>query len=83
MIQINFRVQPVCLGGLQQSEDDDTGVGSGLGITEQQVLSAHNNGGPNRVLYLIVADFNGVRLYRRAGGFGGVIRKNVVAAVAV
>ena len=57
MIQISLRVQPVRLGGFQQCEDNHAGVGSGLGITEQPVLSAYNIG-PNRVLNLVVADFN-------------------------
>ena len=57
MIQISLRVQPVRLGGFQQGEDGDAGAGSGLGITEQPVLSADNNG-TDRVLHLVVADFN-------------------------
>ena len=57
MIQISLRVQSVRLGGFQQGEDDDAGVGPRLGIAEQPVLPAHNNG-PDCVLHLVVADFN-------------------------
>ena len=65
MIQISLRVQSVRLSGFQQGEDEDAGVGSGLGITEQPVLSAHNNG-PDRVLHLVVADFNFPMVEERA-----------------
>ncbi len=56
-IQISLRIQSVRLGGFQQGEDDDAGAGSRLGIAEQPVLPTHNNG-PDRVLHLVVADFN-------------------------
>ena len=56
-VQISLRVQSVRLSGFQQSEKEDAGVSSGLGITEQPVLPADNNRS-NRILYLVVANFN-------------------------
>ena len=57
MFQIGLRIQPVGLGRLQQGEDCSAGVSAGLGVAEKPVLPADNNRS-NRILHLVVADFN-------------------------
>ena len=57
MAQISFRVEPVGLGGFQNGKDDHAGIGPGLGIAEEPVFPTDHNGA-DRVLHLVVADFN-------------------------
>ena len=57
MIQICFRIQPICLARLQHGEYNHTGVGPGLGIAEKPVLPADHDG-PDSVLHLVIADLN-------------------------
>ena len=57
MAQISFRVEPIGLGGFQNGEDNHAGLGPGLGIAEEPVFPPDHNGA-DRVLHLVVADFN-------------------------
>ena len=43
MIQISLWVQPVGLGGFQQGKDRGVGIGTGLGVAEEPVLSTDDN----------------------------------------
>ena len=52
-----FRVQPVCLGRLQQRKYNHAGTGPSLGITEKPVLPANHNR-TDGVLHLVIADLN-------------------------
>ena len=57
MMQVSFRVQAVCLRSFQYGVNDHTGVSPGLGVAEKPVFPADDNRS-NRILHLVVADFD-------------------------
>ena len=65
MVQIALRIQPVGLGRLQQGKNRSAGVGAGLGVAEKPVFPADDNRS-NRILHLVVADFNFAVVEERA-----------------
>ena len=57
MVQVAFGIEAVGLSRFQKSIDGNAGVGAVLGITEEPVLPADDNGA-DRVLHLVVADLD-------------------------
>ena len=57
VVQVSLGVESIGLGGLQDGEDNHAGIGSGLSVTEEPVLSADDNRADG-VLHLVVDDLD-------------------------